>query len=125
MRKSLNIQPNRTTIRGQGNMSLEGLIRSVFLELGFVKVGFLNRKDAQFEDWISPWLDLNFHGEMKWMERNNHIRRDPCSIEPQGKSIITLAFPYYTRPPIGWKEKNPISNYAWGEDYHKILKKKN
>ncbi len=91
---------------------------------GFSLVGFLNRRDANFGNWIGDWLDGGYHGEMKWMERHRAIRRAPCTIEPYSESIITMAYPYLTKKPDCWRGRNPISNYAWGEDYHKVLKRK-
>ncbi|MDH5561193.1 MAG: tRNA epoxyqueuosine(34) reductase QueG [Deltaproteobacteria bacterium] len=103
---------------------MESKIRSVLFELGFIETGFLNRGDARFEDWMEPWLSKGYHAEMKWLENNRFIRVDPCSILNEGRSVITMAYRYGTTPPKKWGQKNPISNFAWGEDYHKVLKKK-
>lgn len=58
------------------------------------------------------------------MQRNAAIRSDPCSIINDGKSIISIAFPYHTQTPHQWRDKHLISNYAWGEDYHLVIKKR-
>ena len=91
---------------------------------GFGPVGFINRQDATFGNWIENWLHKGYHAEMKWMERHRTIREAPCFIEPYSESIITMAYPYFTKTPELWKNRNPISNYAWGEDYHQVLKSK-
>jgi len=91
---------------------------------GAVEVGFLNQEQAQFGQWIQPWLDAGYHGDMTWMERNGPLRSDPCTVLENGKSIISIAFPYLTELPEQWASKRLISNYAWGEDYHQVLKKK-
>ncbi len=99
-------------------------ISTVFKKAGFARVGFLNRQDARFGNWLQPWLINGYHADMNWMEKNMGIRSDPCSIEDYGRSIICLSYPYFTAYPLVWKNGNPISNYAWGEDYHSVLRKK-
>jgi epoxyqueuosine reductase len=103
---------------------MEKELISILNSFGAVHVGFLNRDQAQFGEWIKPWLKKGFHGDMEWMTRNGQIRSDPCSIETDGKSIISLAFPYLTRTPDRWRDQRLISNYAWGEDYHLVLRKR-
>lgn len=106
------------------NQALKEEIKKIFWDEGFVLVGFLGKEETCFGDWISDWLKNRFHGDMKWMERYRSIREDPSTIEPWCTSIITAAFPYHTEPPAAWEKQNPISNYAWGRDYHTVLKKK-
>lgn len=103
---------------------MENEITAIMKSAGAVHVGFLNRRQAQFGDWIQAWLDRGYHGDMKWLERNRQIRSDPCSILHNGKSIISLAFPYLTPTPEPWAENRMISCHAWGEDYHTVLRKK-
>ncbi len=100
------------------------LIADLITDQGFALVGFLSRQDASLGDWITPWLEKGFHADMEWITRNAAIRESPCSIESGSASIITMAYPYRTLPPVSWESRNPISNYAWGEDYHEVLKKK-
>jgi len=99
-------------------------IKSITEKEGFILIGFLPREDAKFPGWIDLWLEKGYFATLDWMKGNKAIREDPCSIFETGKSIISLAFPYNTSPPEGWENRNPISNYAWGEDYHVVLKKK-
>jgi epoxyqueuosine reductase len=103
---------------------MEKHIISILKSLGAIQIGFLNQREALFGDWIEPWLKNGFNGNMAWMVRNRPIRIDPCSILEDGKSIISIAFPYYTETPAQWKKQHLISNYAWGEDYHGVIKKR-
>lgn len=103
---------------------MEKDIVHVLKSAGAVHVGFLNRNEAQFGEWIQPWLEKGYHGDMSWMGRNQSIRRDPCSIMEEGRSIIAMAFPYRTRIPERWSEEQLISSYAWGDDYHNVIKKR-
>ena len=100
------------------------VIREILEQYGFPLVGFLNVTDASFDDWITPWLEKNFHADMAWMEKHGEIRSHPGKIFPESKSIIVIGLPYYTSPPATWTKENPISCFAWGEDYHVIIKKK-
>ncbi len=99
-------------------------IKAIFENEGFSPVGFLNKKDCELGNWISPWIDKKYHADMSWMEKYIEIRINPCKIEGYANSIISAAFNYKTLPPEAWQPRNPISNYAWGEDYHIVLKKK-
>lgn len=103
---------------------MENEIISILKAEGAAHVGFLQRDDAQFGHWLRPWLACGCHGEMSWMSRHMSLRSDPCSIIENGRSIISVAFPYLTPTPRKWQKKRLISNYAWGEDYHTVLRKK-
>lgn len=102
---------------------MKSTIESILSKAGFIRIGFLNQKDARLADWITPWLTKGNQGDMKWMEQHRYLRQHPCEIIPNGKSIISIAYPYYTVTPDEWADKNPISNYAWGADYHSVLRK--
>lgn len=100
-------------------------IKNIFEEEGFLAVGFLSKQDACFDtQYLETWIRNDYHAEMSWMRRHTRIRENPCTIIDNGKSIITAVIPYHTRPPQKWKNQNPISNYAWGNDYHVVIKKK-
>ena len=102
----------------------ESLITELLHQQGFELVGFLSREDCEFGDWLSPWLTAGHHAEMKWLENHPEIRGNPCLIEGYARSIVSVAIHYKTEPPPAWRIKNPISNYAWGEDYHVVIRKK-
>ena len=93
-------------------------------ELGFIKVGFAKYDVLENESSrLRKWLDEGKHADMDWIERGFDKRKDTCLIMPDVKSIISLAFNYYT--PFEHDETKPkISRYAWGKDYHKVLKQK-
>ncbi|MCG8333430.1 MAG: tRNA epoxyqueuosine(34) reductase QueG [Proteobacteria bacterium] len=99
-------------------------IKQLLLQAGFSLVGFLHFKDCELGDWISKWIKNGYHADMDWMEQYGNIRSNPSTIENYTKSIVSVAINYKTNPPISWETNNPISNYAWGEDYHVVLRKK-
>ncbi|HNR07570.1 MAG TPA: tRNA epoxyqueuosine(34) reductase QueG [Saprospiraceae bacterium] len=94
-------------------------LKSGFLTAGIARAEPLNEEQKQLE----AWLRKGYQGDMSYMERNLDKRVDPAGLVPGAKSVISLAYNYYTpdRPVPGSLK---ISTYAYGRDYHKVLKKK-
>lgn len=99
-------------------------IKAKAKELGFIACGFAKYEVLEGESQhLREWLDAGKQADMAWIERGFEKRKDVRHIMPEAKSVISLAFNYYT--PFEHDESKPkISRYAWGKDYHKILKKK-
>ena len=106
--------------------SLAKRIRARALEIGFDKVGFARVESLEAEgERFFKWLDRNYHGEMAWLEREPEKRVDPRLIFPEAKSVISVAMNYFT--PAEYENdpsKGKISRYAWGDDYHDVLREK-
>lgn len=104
--------------------NIKNTITAKAKELGFFKVGFASYEVLEEESAkLRKWLDDGKHADMAWIEKGFDKRKDLKQIMPEAKSIISLAYNYYT--PFEHDETKPkISRYAWGKDYHKILKKK-
>ncbi|MCC7429589.1 tRNA epoxyqueuosine(34) reductase QueG [bacterium] len=98
-------------------------IRQIGLEIGFDKVGFAKVSELKEKPYFALWLEKNFNGKMEWMEKNFEKRVNPKILFPESLSVISVAVNYYTK-----KEREEsslkISRYAWGNDYHEVLKKK-
>jgi epoxyqueuosine reductase len=94
-------------------------------EAGFHKVGIAQANKLPRSEFLKEWLSSNKHGTMQWMENNLEKRLDVCKLYPGAKSVVALGLNYYT-PHKHSKNVNhgKISRYAWGKDYHKIIKKK-
>lgn len=98
-------------------------IKQQALALGFTAVGvskaeFLEQEAPKLEKWLSAGM----HGNMHYM--NNHFdkRLDPRLLVDGAKTVISLIFNYY---PSEQQTTSPkISKYAYGEDYHDVLKDK-
>ncbi len=75
-------------------------------------------------DKLEKWLNKNYNGQMNYMSNHFDKRLDPRKLMPGARSVISLLYNYYT--PIKQKDKNApkISTYAYGEDYHFIIKRK-
>ncbi len=103
------------------------LIKLRALEIGFDKVGIVKAEPLVEEgDRLRQWLARNFHGEMKWMERDPGKRSDPRVLFPDARSMVVVALNYYTPHQHDRTDggKGKISRYAWGDDYHDVVKEK-
>jgi len=90
-----------------------------FLSCGISKAEFLEEEAPRLE----TWLNKNMNGEMTYMENYFDKRLDPTVLVPDSKSVISLLlnyFPLETQPSDTYK----ISKYAYGTDYHFVIKDK-
>ena len=104
---------------------LSEIIKSEALSVGFLSCGiskaeFLSEEATKLENW----LKLGFNGEMSYMERNFDKRLDPRLLVPGCKSVISLLFNYYTKKKPKKDHEPKISSYAYGKDYHLVVKDK-
>ena len=100
-------------------------IKNKAKDLGFSSVGIskarhLHEEENKFEKWLSK----GFQGSMNYLEKNLDKRLDPRKLVPGSKSIISLSYNYYPKKNIDKKNNFIISKYAYGKDYHKVIKKK-
>lgn len=90
-----------------------------FFHCGISKAGFLEEEAPRLE----KWLRSNMHGSMSYMERNFDKRLDPRLLVDGAKSVISLLLNYFPeQKQIEGTYK--ISKYAYGEDYHFVIKRK-
>jgi epoxyqueuosine reductase len=86
--------------------------------VGVAKADFLAQDAPKLEQWLSQ----NKHGEMAYMANYFDIRLDPRKLVPGAKSVISMMFNYYPSQILAGDIK--IAKYAYGKDYHKVIKKK-
>jgi epoxyqueuosine reductase len=91
-----------------------------FLACGVAKAGFL----AQEAPRLEQWLRQGKQGSMGYMERNFDMRLDPTLLVPGAKSVVSLAYNYFTPPKQLDPEAPKLSTYAYGRDYHKVVKQR-
>jgi len=107
-------------------LSLTEKIKQKAHEIGFHKIGIARAETLEMEgERLKKWLADDFHGEMKWMEREPEKRADPRLIFEDAKSVVVVALNYFT--PHEHEEddsKGKVSRYAWGDDYHDVVKEK-
>lgn len=94
-----------------------------FLSCGISKAGFLEQEAPRLENW----LNQNRHGKMAYMENHFDKRLDPTLLVDDAKSVISLLLNYF--PPEEASERQQkdsykISKYAYGQDYHFVIKDK-
>jgi epoxyqueuosine reductase len=101
-------------------------IKQKALEIGFEKIGIVRAEPLKREgEHLKEWLGKNFNGEMRWMEREPEKRSDPRLIFPAAKSMIVVALNYFTpHKHERGVTKGKVSRYAWGDDYHDVVKEK-
>lgn len=90
-----------------------------FLSCGVSKAEFLEEEAPRLENY----LNQNFHGEMEYMENHFDKRLNPTLLVDGAKSVISVLLNYYpseTQNPDSYK----ISKYAYGQDYHFVIKDK-
>ncbi len=94
-------------------------------ELGFLACGIAKaEKLIDEEKPLKEYLDNSFHGKMKYMENHFEKRLDPTLLEDGAKSVISLLYNYYTPEKQSGNEAPVISKYAYGKDYHLVIREK-
>lgn len=91
-----------------------------FLSCGISKAGFLEEEAPRLEQW----LNANMHGEMGYMANHFDKRLDPTKLVEGAKSVISLTLNYFTEKFQSDPTAPKISKYAYGEDYHFVIKRK-
>jgi epoxyqueuosine reductase len=90
-----------------------------FLSCGISKAGFLEEEAPRLENW----LNQNMNGQMSYMENHFDKRLDPTKLVDGAKSVISLLLNYYPSE-LQNPEAYKISKYAYGQDYHHVIKEK-
>ncbi|APA66356.1 tRNA epoxyqueuosine(34) reductase QueG [Maribacter sp. 1_2014MBL_MicDiv] len=90
-----------------------------FLSCGISKADFLEEEAPRLE----KWLNNNMHGEMSYMENHFDKRLDPRKLVEGSKSVISLLLNYFPEK-TQREDSYKISKYAYGQDYHHIIKGK-
>ena len=90
-----------------------------FLSCGISKAGFLEQEAPRLENW----LNTNMNGQMSYMENHFDKRLNPTLLVDDAKSVISLLLNYF---PSELQNENSykISKYAYGQDYHHVIKEK-
>ena len=99
-------------------------VKRVAKDLGFMSCGVSKAEFLEAEaPRLEQWLRESRHGKMSYMENHFDKRLDPTLLVPGAKSVVSLTYNYFPQ-----KSQNPdapqISKYAYGEDYHFVIKEK-
>lgn len=87
---------------------------------GISKAEFLHEEAPRLE----AWLARGHQGRMQYLENFFDKRLDPTLLVPGARSIVTLLYNYYPEKEIGEQSDFKVARYAYGEDYHFVIKEK-
>ncbi len=87
---------------------------------GISKAEFLEEEAPRLENWLKKKM----HGEMGYMANHFDLRLDPTKLVPGARSVVSLLLNYYTDAKQLDESAPKISKYAYGEDYHLVIKAK-
>jgi epoxyqueuosine reductase len=105
-------------------MSLSEKIKSEAYRLGFSACGIAEIMPLNNEtEHLAEWLNSKYHGEMKYMENHFDMRLNPALLVAEAKSVVSLAYNYYSSK-RQVADAPVISKYAYGEDYHIVIREK-
>ena len=90
-----------------------------FLSCGISKAGFLEEEAPRLENWLNNQMN----GQMSYMENHFDKRLNPTLLVDDAKSVISLLLNYYPSE-IQNQDSYKISKYAYGQDYHHVIKEK-
>lgn len=91
-----------------------------FSYCGVARAGFLEEEAPRLEQWLKNGQ----HGTMGYMERHFDKRLDPTLLVPGTKSVVSLLYNYFVPKPRQHEEGLKISTYAYGDDYHTVIREK-
>ena len=99
---------------------VEAAERTGFDACGIAHATALEEESAHVEQWLEEGRE----GEMGYLTRNKEKRYDPRLLVEGTKSIVTVLYNYYPKQQLGDSEHYKIAKYAFGADYHEVLKRK-
>ncbi|HOY33443.1 MAG TPA: tRNA epoxyqueuosine(34) reductase QueG [Bacteroidales bacterium] len=104
-------------------LSLE--IKKKILDTGASDCGFARAEKLQREyDFLKQWLAKGFHAGRDYLERTAESRGNPELVVPGAKTVIAALYNYYLPDTLSQKQCYRISRYAFGRDYHMVIKER-
>jgi epoxyqueuosine reductase len=100
-------------------------VRRLAQDLGFAVLGIASAAPAPRADFVRQWLGAGKHGQMAFLADELEARLDPARLLPGARSFIAVAdrYPSQTSLPAPPRPAR-IARYAWGDDYHRVIKKR-
>ena len=101
------------------------IVKAIATELGFTfcgisKAEFLSDEASKLDEW----LKRGYQGKMGYLENHFDKRLDPTKLVPGAKSVVSLVYNYYPQQTHQDNSNFKIAKYAYGEDYHAVVKDK-
>ena len=106
--------------------SLSHFIKKEIKDAGFLDYSIhqAHALPKELQEAYQHWIDQGFHGKMTYLENHMDLRFNPELLLPGCKSIITVLLNYYPKEKITINDNYRIAKYAYGKDYHEVLKGK-
>ncbi len=105
-------------------LELAAAVKAKAHSLGFKACGITEPEAADAAPALDRWLDRGFHGQMRYMERQAPIRREPRRAWPDARSAVVVLHNYYQRNAGPAPGRGRVARYALGDDYHAVMKDK-
>ena len=107
------------------NNNIKNKIIDKATQIGFQKIGFAESKFYKDDqEKLDSWLDNNYHATMEWINKRKEERSNILKYFPEVKTVMSFGFNYFSgRGSDALSDEFKFSNYAWGEDYHLVIKK--
>ncbi|RLD72216.1 MAG: tRNA epoxyqueuosine(34) reductase QueG, partial [Bacteroidetes bacterium] len=104
---------------------LTGFIKAEALRNNFSACGISRTQHLSDEKLkMEAWLAKGMHGNMHYLEKNKEKRYDPSKLVDNARSVITVLYNYYPNEKLPENDNYKLSKYAYGKDYHYIIKEK-
>lgn len=107
-------------------VELSRLVKDAATVVGFDRCGIARAESLPRGDFLAEWLGRGYAGTMGYLHRHQDSRRDVRTWLPWAKSVIVVALNYGQKPPPKPVDepRGRVAMYAWGEDYHVVLREK-
>lgn len=100
------------------------LLKQTAKEAGFSFCGISKaEKLTEAEKHLEQWLNKGYHGKMDYLANHFDMRLDPRKLVPGAKSVISFIYNYFPEKTIN-TEQYKFSRYAYGQDYHTVIREK-
>lgn len=97
-------------------------VKAKAIELGFDDCGIARAGNVDPEDRLGKWLDKGYHADMAWLANSKEIRQDVRLKLPAARSVVVVTKNYWNPRPPEKPGTGRIARYAWGRDYHRVLR---
>ncbi len=112
-------------VKNKETVALTTFIKREAQALGFASCGIARAEELVEErPRLQHWLDAQMHGQMHYMANHVEKRLDPRKLVEGTRSVVVVTLSYLTREKQADSEAPILSKYAYGTDYHKIVKNK-
>jgi epoxyqueuosine reductase len=104
--------------------ALAAVAKAAARELGFEACGITDVGPSAAATALDRWLAASYHGEMRYMERQAPVRREPARAWPDACAAVVVLHNYWQRDAEPAPGRGRVARYALGDDYHDVVKRK-